>query len=655
MVNAFSDLPGLISDSEGEPDAEESPEFHSTKESVTHRRKKPPGLRAVDQGEDQEDEERVVPEGKRMVCAVGGVQALSDGFLDCCPSEMLADTGAIASLVDKRVLKRLGRASEALRPYGGSLDSVSGHEIRVKGLIDLPVTLGRVDKTLPFVVVDHLHVDAILGTDSLKAFRAVIDLDEQTMTLKETDDVLPLGETRVEETYAATVSSVVLLEPVRQALVRSRVQGVVPDHTVVLVEGVPGLDESLRVVRTLCTVTEGQVLIEVCNASTEEVAIKTGVYVAAVTVVPASAFAPENDVSRGTTERIDAVIGAVARNDVTSGRAEEAEMAAAIEVGKDDDFVVNFSDSSLGTEQRALFVETLKDFRDMFVETSKKPGRTDLLKFHIDTGDASPFKQQPYRVSKAEGDVMEAEIHEYLDLGLIRPSTSPWASPVLMIRKPDGGIRFCIDYRKLNAVTVKDCYPMPLIDDILDVLGNAKIFSTMYIASGYWNVPMDPGSVEKTAFTSKFGLYEWLVMPFGLCNAVPAFERLMENVLVDLKWRTCLVYLDDCVVFSDDFPTHLIRLRQVLERFRSAGFKLKMKKCHWGRDQVAFLGHIVTPTGILPNPEKAKAVMNIERPHDLHTVRAFLGLTSYFRRYIWGFAAIAAPLERLKQKGVGFR
>jgi hypothetical protein len=203
----------------------------------------------------------------------------------------------------------------------------------------------------------------------------------------------------------------------------------------------------------------------------------------------------------------------------------------------------------------------------MFVETSMTPGRTDLLEFEIDTGTHPPIKQRPYRVSKAEGDVMGAEIQQYLSLGHIRPSTSPWASPVLMIRKLDGGIRFCIDYRRLNAVTVKDCYPMPLIDDILDVLGKAKLFSTMAIASGYWNVPMAAGSVEKTAFMWKYGLFEWLVMPFGLCNAIPAFERLMEGVLGDLKWRTCLVYLDDCVVFSEDFPTHLVRLRQVLERF----------------------------------------------------------------------------------------
>ncbi|KAG3079859.1 hypothetical protein PI124_g20069 [Phytophthora idaei] len=235
-------------------------------------------------------------------------------------------------------------------------------------------------------------------------------------------------------------------------------------------------------------------------------------------------------------------------------------MADAMDNAGEDDFEVDFQDSSLGAEQRRLFAEMLEGVRDLFVETSTKPGRTELLTFSIDTRTHLPIKQPPYRVSKAEGDVMESEIQEYLDLGLIRPSTSPWASPVLMIRKCDGGLRFCIEYRKLKAVTVKDSYPMPLIDDILDVLGNAKLFSTMDIASGYWNVPMDPNSIEKTGFTSEFGLYEWLVMPFGLCNAGPAFERLMENVLVDLKWRTCLVYLDDCVVFSDNFPSHLIRV-----------------------------------------------------------------------------------------------
>ncbi|ETP00315.1 hypothetical protein F441_22269 [Phytophthora nicotianae CJ01A1] len=589
---------------------EEAPEVYWVSTGRAPEKPRRPGLREVDAEDGQEGDDDVVPQGKRVICSVGGMQALSDGYIDCCPSEMLADTGAIASLVDRRVLRRLGRDSEPLKPYNGTLDSVSGHAIRVRGVIDLPVTLGTLEKTLPFVVTDHLFVDAILGTDSLKAFRAVIDLEEQSMTLKGTGNVIPLGVARVEETYAATISSSVRLEPGRQALLRSRVRGAVRDKSVVLVEGAPGMDDSLRVTRTLCTVTDGTVLVEVYNASAEEVEVRSGAYLAAVTVVPESAFAAEAPEREGTLMNIGAVLSAFSGNAET-----QAEMTAAMKNRDDDDFEVDFQDSSLGAEQRRLFVGMLKDMRDLFVETSKKPESTELLRFSIDTGTHAPIKQPPYQVSKTEGDVMESEIQEYLDLGPIRPSTSPWVSPVPMIRKPDGGIRFCIDYRKLNSVTVKDSYPMPLIDDILDVLGNAKLFSTMDIASGYWNVPMDPGSVEKTAFTSKFGIYEWLVMPFGLCNEVPAFERLMENVLADLKWRVCLVYLDDCVVFSDDFPTHLVRVRQVLERFNEAGFKLKMKKCHWGRDQVAFLGHIVTPTGIMPNPEKAKAVMNIERPH----------------------------------------
>ncbi|KAH9104141.1 hypothetical protein AeMF1_019680, partial [Aphanomyces euteiches] len=191
---------------------------------------------------------------------------------------------------------------------------------------------------------------------------------------------------------------------------------------------------------------------------------------------------------------------------------------------------INWEGSSLDPLQRETIRRVLLEF-DIFVTTSKAPGRTDRIKCTINTGNAAPIKSAPYRVSQREGELMEAEIRHYEELGLIRPSTSPWASPVLINRKPDGSIRFCIDYRKLNDVTIKDRYPMPRVDDLLDVLGKSKYFSTMDVASGYWNVQMDEASIPKTAFICKFGLYEWLVMPFGLCNAVPQFERLMEDVL----------------------------------------------------------------------------------------------------------------------------
>ncbi|GMF28614.1 unnamed protein product [Phytophthora fragariaefolia] len=582
------------------------------KDGSAAKEKRKPGLKErkdrpkpkVDPNNDVEDP---IPEGKRVICSVEGYEATSVGFIDSLPAELLINTGAIASLVDSRLRT--------------------------------------------FAVVDRLHVHALLGTDALKAFRAVIDMEENVMMLKETGETIRLGTPRVEEMYVSRTNSTVRLCPGGQALVVANLMGTTPENSTVLIEGLPELDPLLKIARSLCSIQNGQTIVEVCNASEEDLVIQKGTALAAATIVPKSAFLPTQQAyqSGSGTRGVDSVISSAAKESNPS-----REKMPGLKEAYRAEMEADFTDSKLGGEQQELLRSLLGDFRDMFVESSLKPGRTDLLKFSIDTGTHPPIKQRPYRVSNAEGDVMEAEIDQYLELGLVRPSTSPWASPVLMIRKPDGGIRFCIDYRRLNAVTIKDCYPMPLIDDILDVLKGAKLYSTMDIASGYWNVPMDPDSVEKTAFTCKYGLFEWLVMPFGLCNAVPAFERLMENVLVDLKWRTCLVYLDDCVVFSSDFPTHLVRLRQVLERFRNAGFRLKMKKCRWGRDQVAFLGHIVTPTGILPNPEKVKAVMNVARPHDLHTVRAFLGLTSYFRRYIPGYAAISAPIERLKMKGTEF-
>ncbi|KAE8975166.1 hypothetical protein PF011_g24587 [Phytophthora fragariae] len=532
------------------------------------------GLRR-DEAEEM-DEPEVVPGGRRVVCAVGGYEALSGGFIDCLPSRILADTGATLSLVDKLVLKRLGRARETLRPYEGLVRSSSGHKLRIRGWITLPVRLGSLAANLNLLVAEQLNCDAILGVDALAVFGAVIDVEQRTKTLK--GDLLD-GHGRVHPTASP-----------RQALVTTNVIGDVGDKATVLVEGSLGLPPTLCVARTLFTVHKGQVIVEVCNASTDEYWIRKGTVAAATSVIPESAFTPVEPpakrpaLTKSVSGDLKEGVAAETVKTMSEGRPDRpAEIVEAPkpEIPPDKGMEADFSDSALSDEQKSLFQDELNGFCDMFVGSSKKPGRAELLKFEIDTGDSKPIKQQPYRVSGAEGEVTEAEVDQYLEMGFICPSHSPWARPALMIRKPDGGIRFCIDYRKLNAVTVKDCYPMPLIDDILDMLRGAKLFSTMDIASGYWYVPMHEDSVAKTAFTCKYGLYEWLVMPFGLCNAVSAFERLVETVLVDLKWRVCLVYVDDCVVFCDDFPSHLFRVRQVLTRFREAGFKLKMMKCHW--------------------------------------------------------------------------
>ncbi|KAE8877845.1 hypothetical protein PF007_g12192 [Phytophthora fragariae] len=429
----------------------------------------PNGFGVYDDEDAEDDVYRAVEDGRRVVCAVGNFETLSSGYIDCLPSQMLADTGATLSLVDRCVLKRLGRASEPLEPYEGLVRSSSGHKLRIRGWISLAFRLGTVEVSLSVLVADRLHVDAILGVDALGAFGAVIDVADRTLTLKSSGEVLSLRFTMVQESYMAAMATSVRLPPLGQALVTTRVVGSIVDKSTVLVEGSLGLPPTLCVARSLCTVEDGQVIVEVCNASTDEYWIRKGTAIACTSVIPESAFESATVEQKGTAPADDNEPGVERAASVSeAGKLDVGEKVKAskpdVPPDKAEGMEADFSESKLSPEQKELFQAELNGFRGMFVDSSKEPGRTDLLQFENDTGNSAPIKQPPYRVSLAEGEVMEAEVQQYLELNLIRPSNSPWTSPVLMIRKPDGGIRFCIDYRKLNAVTVKDCYPMPLID-----------------------------------------------------------------------------------------------------------------------------------------------------------------------------------------------
>lgn len=217
--------------------------------------------------------------------------------------------------------------------------------------------------------------------------------------------------------------------------------------------------------------------------------------------------------------------------------------------------------------------------------------------------------------------------------------------------KKDGSICFCVDYRKVNKVTRKDSYPLPRVDDLLDLLAGAQWFSTLDLASGYWQVEVHPQHREKTAFTTGQGLYEFRVMPFGLCNAPSTFQRLMELVLAGLRWDICLAYLDDIVVFGHTFEEHLQRLRIVLSRLRDPNLKLNPKKCQFFQQSVSFLGHVISRHGVSTDPTKIESIEKWPTPINVQELQSFLGLASYYRRFVKGFAEIAAPLHRLLQKG----
>ncbi|UYV68065.1 hypothetical protein LAZ67_5002947, partial [Cordylochernes scorpioides] len=306
---------------------------------------------------------------------------------------------------------------------------------------------------------------------------------------------------------------------------------------------------------------------------------------------------------------------------------------------------------NLAYTEKEQLKQVLERYEDLF---SSGLGRSNLAKHRIDTEGAKPIKHKPYRVSAKEREIIKEQIDEMLRDGIIRPSSSPWSFPVILVKKRDGKYRFCVDYRKLNDVTVKDVYPIPRIDEVLDTLQGSKYFSAIDLKSGYWQVEVEEKDKEKTAFTTAHGLYEFNVMPFGLCNAPATFERNMENMLGNLRWQICLCYLDDVIIYSSDFSTHLKRIEAVLKCFREANLKLNNKKCQFAFEELEILGHITNQHGIKPAEHNIKAIRDFPRPKKIKEVQSFLGMCSYYRKFIKGFSKIADPLTSLIKKNVPF-
>ena len=317
------------------------------------------------------------------------------------------------------------------------------------------------------------------------------------------------------------------------------------------------------------------------------------------------------------------------------------------------ELIEDIEENISGTDRKKIR-QLLLNNQEVFGTKEEPFGRTDLVKHDIVTDGSQPIKQHMRRIPFHLRPEADKEVSKMLNAGVIEPSSSPWAAPVVLVRKKDGTIRYCIDYRKLNDVTKKDSYPLPRIDDSLDVLGKANYFSTLDLASGYWQIQLTDEAKEKSAFCTNSGLYQFTVMPFGLTNAPATFQRLMERVLAGLQWHTCLVYIDDIIIFSETIEDHLKQMQDIFDRLKQAKLKLKPKKCKLLQTKVKYLGHIVSKEGVETDPDKVKAVRDWPRPSCVKDVRSFIGFCSYYRRFIPNFATVAKPLIRLTEKKVNF-
>ena len=310
--------------------------------------------------------------------------------------------------------------------------------------------------------------------------------------------------------------------------------------------------------------------------------------------------------------------------------------------------------NSLTEVQTEQLYELLLSYADVFACSDSEVGRTSKIRHTIHT-DEPPIRQAVRRIPPVKRQEVQKLLSEMQEKDVIEPSSSPWASPIVLVRKKDGSTRFCVDYRKLNSVTRKDAYPLPRIDDTLSTLAGAQWFSTLDLVSGYWQVEVDPNDQPKTAFCTTEGLFQFKVMPFGLCNAPATFQRLLDLVLAGLQWSHCLVYLDDVIVLGRSFTEHLQNLQAVFKRLRQAGLKLKPSKCSLLQQEVQYLGHIVNREGVSVDPGKVEKVLTWPVPQSVQEVRQFLGFCSYYRRFIPNFADIARPLHRMTEKNANFK
>ena len=301
---------------------------------------------------------------------------------------------------------------------------------------------------------------------------------------------------------------------------------------------------------------------------------------------------------------------------------------------------------TLNRQQLRQLHAVLSRYTDVWATDSAR-GSAIGVEHRVELTTDKPFAHAPRRLAPAEREMVDRMTSEMLADGVAEPSESPWASPIVLVNKKDGSVRFCVDYRALNKVTKRDVYPLPRIDDLLGALDGMRYFTSLDLKSGYWQIPMAEHDKEKTAFITPGGLYQFRVMPFGLTNAPATFQRMMDLVLAGIKWHHCLVYLDDVLVFSQSFDEHLKHLVSVFDRLRKAGLKLAPKKCHICRMQVHYLGHVVSARGVSVDPAKTSALAQFPVPATAENVRSFLGIAGYYRRFILNFASRAEPLSAL--------
>ncbi|EYC35032.1 hypothetical protein Y032_1180g3735 [Ancylostoma ceylanicum] len=527
----------------------------------------------------------------------------------------LLDTGSEMSIIPLSVFQRarseginLDNYVERVPRVDAVIRNASGEVMNFADTVRMDVTMQGKTRPIAFHVGGGFGEVVILGTNALENFGLRLTMEEDKNGMTEAEQ--PEREVRVKERTFIPPGATKKI-----ALMGAIVRG---DHF--LRSGHPLIEDGV------CSVTEeGAAEVTICNISMEPKVLHKGEVIGEWS---RDDWIPVNMLADG----------ADMMEELPKSRGQQEE-------GMEELLAVLKEKTPMTVELEQL----IRKYRDVFAVRDSELTQTDLVEHSIDTGDSPPIKQKTRPVPLGARQEFKSIIHGLLERGIITKSKSDWASPVVLVRKKDGSLRLCIDYRALNKVTKQDSYPLPTIDTVIQSLGSKKVFSTLDMASGYWQIKLSEAAKEKSAFTTSEGLFQFEVLPFGLSTSPAKFQRLMDMVLGELQIKDSevFVYIDDILIATETAERHNEILEMVFRAFRKANLKLKPQKCEFFKRKVHFLGHIIDDSGVSTDPDKISKIKEYPAPSNVNELRTFLGMAAYYRKFILGFSRIARPLYSL--------